>query len=86
MVFFNSNISPLQSAVTLVDKSPLATAVVTLAMLRTCVVKLSAMALTLSVNSSQIPETFWICACPPSLPSTPVSLATRVTSKANVLN
>ncbi|KAH3663025.1 hypothetical protein OGATHE_004601 [Ogataea polymorpha] len=84
IVILSSNISPLQSAVTLVERSPLATAVVTFAMFLTCVVKLSAMALTLSVSSNQIPETFSIWACPPRRPSTPVSLATRVTSKANL--
>ena len=39
MVFFSSRISPLASTVIFCDRSPLATAVVTLAMLRTCVVR-----------------------------------------------
>ena len=41
----------------LFDRSPLATAMVTSAMLRTCAVKLPAMALTLSVRSFQVPAT-----------------------------
>ncbi len=55
MVFFSSSTSPLASAVIFFDRSPLATAVVTSAMLRTCVVRLSAIWLTLSVRSRQMP-------------------------------
>ena len=47
MVFFSSRISPRASTVILVVKSPLATAVVTPAMLRTWLVRLLAMELTL---------------------------------------
>ena len=84
MVFFSSRISPLTSTVIFFDRSPLATAVVTSAMLRTCAVRLEAIELTLSVRSFQTPpDTPFTSAWPPSLPSVPTSLATRVTSPAN---
>ena len=57
MVFFSSRISPCTSTVILRDRSPLATAVVTCAMLRTCAVRLPAIELTLSVRSFQVPAT-----------------------------
>ena len=57
MVFFSSRISPFTSTVILRDRSPRATAVVTSAMLRTCVVRLAASRLTLSVRSFQVPAT-----------------------------
>ncbi len=50
---------------------------------RSCTVRLDAIALTLSVRSFQVPETPLTSAWPPSLPSVPTSLATRVTSAAN---
>ena len=62
----------------------MATAVVTSAMLRTWLVRLAAMKLTLSVRSFQVPATPFTIAWPPSLPSVPTSRATRVTSDANV--
>ena len=83
MVSLSSRISPFTSTVILRDKSPRATAVVTSAMLRTCAVRLPAMALTESVRSFQVPATPGTTACPPSLPSVPTSRATRVTSEAN---
>ena len=86
MVFFSSRISPLTSTVILRDRSPRATAVVTSAMLRTCVVRLAASRLTLSVRSFHVPATPGTCAWPPSLPSVPTSRATRVTSPANALS
>ena len=55
-VFFSSRISPFTSTVILRDRSPLATAVVTAAMLRTCVVRLPAMPLTESVRSFHVPR------------------------------
>ena len=82
MVDFRSRISPFTSTVIFLDKSPLATAVVTSAMLRTCPVRLAAIMFTLSVRSFQVPPTPSTCACPPSLPSVPTSRATRVTSEA----
>ena len=82
MVSFNSRISPFTSTVILRDKSPRATAVVTSAMLRTCAVRLPAIALTESVRSFQVPATPGTTAWPPSLPSVPTSRATRVTSDA----
>ena len=82
MVFFSSRISPLTFTVILRDRSPRATAVVTSAMLRTCAVRLPAIALTLSVRSFQVPATPGTTAWPPSLPSVPTSRATRVTSEA----
>ena len=82
-VFFSSRISPLTSTVIFLPRSPLATAFVTSAMLRTCDVRLPAMKLTLSVRSFQVPATSGTSAWPPSLPSVPTSRATRVTSAAN---
>ncbi len=86
MVFFSSRISPRASTVILVDRSPFATAVVTPAMLRTWLVRLPAMELTLSVRSFQTPATPLTSAWPPSLPSVPTSRATRVTSEAKELS
>ena len=83
MVFLSSRISPFTSTVILRDRSPRATAVVTSAMLRTCVVRLPASRLTLSVRSFQVPATPGTTAWPPSRPSVPTSRATRVTSAAN---
>ena len=57
MVFFSSRISPLTSTVIFFDRSPLATAVVTSAMLRTWPVRLPAIKFTLSVRSFQVPAT-----------------------------
>ena len=82
MVFFSSRISPFTSTVIFLDKSPLATAVVTSAMLRTWTVRLPAMKFTLSVRSFHVPATPCTSAWPPSLPSVPTSRATRVTSEA----
>src|SRR5215203_5899874 len=53
-VFFSSRISPFTSTVILRDKSPLATAVVTAAMLRTWAVKLPAIEFTESVRSFHV--------------------------------
>ncbi len=86
MVFFSSRISPFTSTVILRDRSPLAIAVATSAMLRTWPVRFEAMALTLSVRSFQVPATPGTCAWPPSLPSVPTSRATRDTSDANPLS
>ena len=86
IVSFNSRISPRAFTVIFRVRSPLATAVVTLAMLRTWLVRLAAMRLTLSVRSFHVPPTPTTCACPPSLPSVPTSRPTRVTSAANELS
>ncbi len=83
MVFFSSRNSPLTSTVIFLDRSPLATAVVTSAMFRTCAVRFPAMLLTESVRSFHVPATPFTWAWPPSLPSVPTSRATRVTSLAN---
>ncbi len=83
MVFLSSRISPRTSTVIFLERSPLATAVVTSAMFRTWAVRLPAMELTLSVRSRQVPDTPSTRAWPPSLPSVPTSRATRVTSEAN---
>ena len=82
MVSFSSRISPRASTRIFWVRSPLATAVVTSAMDRTCPVRLAAMKLTLSVRSFQVPETPLTSAWPPSRPSVPTSRATRVTSSA----
>ena len=83
MVFFSSRISPFTSTVILRDRSPRATAVVTSAMLRTCVVRFAARRFTLSVRSFQVPAAPGTTAWPPRRPSVPTSRATRVTSAAN---
>ncbi len=57
MVSFSSRISPFASTVIFLDRSPLATAVVTLAMFRTWLVRLEAIEFTLSVRSFQTPDT-----------------------------
>ena len=82
-VSFNSRNSPLTSTVIFLVKSPFATAVVTVAMLRTWAVRLPAIRLTFSVRSFQVPATPLTFAWPPSFPSVPTSRATRVTSEAN---
>src|SRR4029450_3750119 len=69
MVFFSSRISPFTSTVIFLDRSPLATAVVTSAMLRTWPVRFAAIRFTLSVRSFHVPATPRTCAWPPSLPS-----------------
>ena len=86
IVFLSSRISPFTSTVIFLERSPRATAVVTSAMLRTWPVRLSAIRLTLSVRSFQVPPTPGTCAWPPSLPSVPTSRATRVTSEAKALS
>ena len=83
MASFNCRISPRTSTVIFFDKSPLATAMVTSAMLRTCAVRFEAIELTLSVRSFHTPVTSRTWAWPPSLPSVPTSRATRVTSEVN---
>ena len=80
MVFFSVRNSPLTSTSIFFDRSPLATAVVTSAMLRTWSVRLPAIEFTESVRSFQVPATPFTLAWPPSLPSVPTSRATRVTS------
>ncbi|MGC3974464.1 MAG: hypothetical protein QM771_08805 [Nitrospira sp.] len=64
----------------------MATAVVTSAILRTWLVRLLAIELTLSVRSFHVPATPGTTAWPPSLPSVPTSRATRVTSAAKPRN
>ncbi len=86
MVFFSSRISPRTSTVILRERSPVATAVVTSAMLRTWLVRLLAMEFTETVRSFHTPATPFTSAWPPSLPSVPTSRATRVTSLANPLS
>ena len=81
IVSLSSRISPRASTVIFLLRSPLATAVVTSAMLRTWAVRLPAIELTLSVRSFHVPATPWTSAWPPSLPSVPTSRATRVTSR-----
>ena len=56
-VVFSSRISPRASTSIFFDRSPLATAVATWAMLRTWPVRLFAMTLTLSVRSFHTPDT-----------------------------
>ena len=82
IVSLSSSTSPLTSTVTFLERSPFATAVVTVAMLRTCSVSEEAMKFTLSVRSFHVPETPSTCAWPPRRPSVPTSRATRVTSEA----
>ena len=82
MVSLSCRISPRTSTVIFLERSPLATAMVTSAMLRTWPVRFEAIELTLSVRSFQVPATPGTAAWPPSLPSVPTSRATRVTSEA----
>ncbi len=82
----SSRISPLASMSIFLDRSPLATAVVTRAIARTWLVRLPAMRFTLSVSPRHVPLTPSTVAWPPSLPSVPTSRATRVTSAANELS
>jgi len=70
------------NAFVVLEQPPMATAVVTAAMLRTCAVRLDAIEFTESVRSFQVPATPRTSAWPPSLPSVPTSRATRVTSAA----
>ena len=83
MVPFRDSISPLTSTVIFWLRSPLCTAVEIWEMSLTCLVRLSAMALTESVRSFQVPATPGTRAWPPSLPSVPTSSATLVTSEVN---
>jgi hypothetical protein len=76
--------SPLASTVTFCDRSPLATAVVTLAIWRTWSVRFVAIEFTESVRSFQVPAAPGTSAWPPSTPSVPTSRATPVTWSANV--
>ena len=75
--------SPRASTVTFCVRSPLATAVVTLAIWRTWSVRFDAMPFTDSVRSRHVPLTPLTSAWPPRTPSVPTSRATRVTSSAN---
>ena len=86
MVSASAATSPWAFTVSLGLRSPLATAVTTFTIPRTCSVRLAAMTLTLSVRSFQVPATPGTFACPPSLPSVPTSRATRVTSAAKALS
>ncbi len=81
-VSFSSRISPRASTVIFCERSPVATAVATWAMPRTCAVRFAAIRLTASVRSFHVPATFGTAACPPRRPSVPTSRATRVTSSA----
>ena len=85
-VCLRSRISPLASTVIFWVRSPLATAVATWAMLRTWSVRLPAIEFTFSVRPRHVPDTPATSAWPPSLPSVPTSVATRVTSAANELS
>ena len=86
IVYFSSDISPFTSTVIFFERSPLATAIVTSAMLRTWPVRLLAIWFTESVRSFHVPPMPRTCACPPSFPSVPTSSATRVTSDENELS
>src|SRR2546425_493401 len=69
MVFLSSRISPRTSTVIFLDRSPVATAVVTAAIFRTWAVKFDAIEFTLSVRSFHVPPTPRTCAWPPSFRS-----------------
>ena len=75
-------ISPETSTVTVCDRSPSATAVVTSAMSRTCAVSRDDIVLTASMRSRQLPSASRTRAWPPSFPSVPTSRVTRVISSA----
>ena len=61
-VSLSSSISPRTSTVIFFDRSPLATAIVTSAILRTWAVRFDAIRFTLSVRSFQTPVTSRTCA------------------------
>ena len=86
MVSASSAISPRDSTLSFCLRTPRATAVTTLAMPRTWLVRFEAIMLTLSVRSFHVPATPLTSACPPSFPSVPTSRATRVTSAAKELS
>ena len=85
-VSFSSRISPFASTVIFWVRSPRATACATCEMLRTWSVRFVAIEFTDSVSPRQVPDTPATSAWPPSAPSVPTSLATRVTSAANELS
>ena len=78
--------SPLACTVNRWVRLPLATAVTTFTIPRTCSVRFEAMKFTLSVRSRHVPPAPGTSACPPRLPSVPTSRATRVTSPAKALS
>ncbi len=84
MASLSCRISPRTSTVIFFDRSPLATAMVTSAMLRTWAVRFDAIEFTFSVRSFQTPVTSGTSAWPPSFPSVPTSRATRVTSDVKI--
>src|ERR1700704_3821043 len=86
MVSASAATSPLDLTVRFCFRSPLATAVTTFTMPRTCSVRFAAITFTVSVRSFQVPATPGTCAWPPSRPSVPTSRATRVTSDAKALS
>ncbi len=86
MVSASAATSPFDFTVRFCLRSPLATAVTTFTMPRTCSVRLAAITLTVSVKSFQVPATPGTAAWPPSKPSVPTSRATRVTSDAKALS
>src|SRR5207237_1143084 len=73
MVFLSSRISPFTSTVIFFDRSPVATAVVTSAMLRTCAVRLLAIEFTLSVRCLQVLASAGMSAGPARLAWVPAS-------------
>ncbi|GAO04733.1 hypothetical protein PSR1_03629 [Anaeromyxobacter sp. PSR-1] len=86
MVSRSSRISPRASTVIFCERSPFATAVVTLAMLRSCAVRLAERPFTSSVRSFHVPVSPFSEAWPPSLPSLPTSRTTRRTSADTALS
>ncbi len=83
MLSLSSATSPWASTSIDLVRSPVATALVTAAMARTCRVRFPASSLTFSVRRFQVPERPSTSAWPPRMPSVPTSRATRVTSAAN---
>ena len=86
MVSASAATSPLDCTVRFCVRSPLATAVTTFTMPRTCSVRLAAITFTVSVRSFHVPATPGTCAWPPNSPCVPTSRATRVTSDAKALS
>ncbi len=85
-VFLSSSFSPFTSTVIFLDRSPLATAVITSAMLRIWPVSRPAIVFTLSVRSFHTPTTLGTCAWPPRRPSVPTSCESREISLENRLS
>ena len=83
IVFLSSKISPLASTVIFLDRSPFATAVVTLAMFLTCGVRLACHVVHISPSSLSMCQNTFDVGLSAEFTFGTYFLATRVTSAAN---